>query len=265
LKKIIFLSFVFLTVWATSSDPVASAMLPYVDDGIRSVIVPHVPAPSGQPQQFKADCALYGFSIDEQRVPYSGTTFRKNSYQRFDGGHLQYQTNIQQVLLKNINNVNTFSVVYRVVTSPVGRRDWGFLGIGSHSDTWYTRVVNSYANLGSNKTMGQWAPKNEYANFSGTIGIGVDSSGPSISASVNFSIDQLSVVSRTNVASNYYETDYDILWDNNYNLYSAEYLGFFAFARTNSTVSPTFSVAHRVSYFGSQWFGLETATYHVSL
>jgi hypothetical protein len=158
------------------------------DDGIKK----------GQSAKFKSDCALYGFEISEQWYPYDGTSFVKKSIPREDQGYLQYQTDIQQVLLQNAYNPNVFSVVYRVVTSPVARRYYGVMGIGSHSDTWYTRKVNSSVNLGSDRRLGQWAPKNEQAEFSGTLGISVDSKGPSISTSVNFNFSQLEVISRTN-------------------------------------------------------------------
>jgi hypothetical protein len=61
----------------------------------------------------------------------------------------------------------------------------------------------------------------------------------------------------------HYETEYNIKWDNNYNLYSAEYKGFFTFSRFSKTVSPRITVSHRVDYFGSCWFGMESHTYDV--
>lgn len=112
---------------------------------------------------------------------------------------------------------------------------------------------------------GQWAPKNEFATYSGSIGIGADSSGPSISASVNFTINQLTVTSLTNVATKHYETDYYISSDNNYNRYSAEYIGFFSFIRDSASVSPHFVMSHKISYHGVEWFGLETKTYNISV
>ena len=275
MKKNFQLMVLSLTVISMSCCPVNSAILFNHEIGIETVskpkdqiIDPIHTTPSddtGQSATFQSDCAVYGFDIDGQWYPHSGTTFNKKVYKRYDQGHLQYQTDIQQVLLQNINDSNAFSVVYRIVTSPVGTRHWGFLGIGSHSDTWYTREINSAASLGAGMTMGQWAPKNEFATYSGSIGIGADSSGPSISASVNFTINQLTVTSLTNVATKHYETDYYISSDNNYNRYSAEYIGFFSFTRDSASVSPHFVMSHKISYHGVEWFGLETKTYNISV
>ncbi|MEG1565963.1 MAG: hypothetical protein RR342_04460 [Bacilli bacterium] len=221
--------------------------------------------PQEQYAEFRSECDLYGISIDKQWHPYCRNKFIKKTDLRYDTGYLQYQTDIQQILLQNENNSNIFSVVYRVVTSPVGRRNWGFCGIGSHSDTWYTSNIKTSANLGNNKDIGQWAPKNEHANFSGSIGVGLSSNGPSISTSVNFNISQLNVISRTNVATSHYETEFDITANSNYNLYSAIYVGFFTFIRDTSSVSPIFDLQHTVSYYGSEYFHLESRTYNISL
>lgn len=178
---------------------------------------------------------------------------------------MQYQTDVQHVQLQNAHNNNVFSVVYRVVTGPVARRYFGFMGIGSHSDTWYTKEVKTTVDLGTAMTIGQWAPKNTDSALSGSIGIGFGSDGVSIFASVNLNISQLHFVNRTNVATGHYETDYTISGQTDYNLYSAEYKGCFTFIRKNPIVSLNLGIEYTAAYNGSCYFGLETNTYQETM
>lgn len=167
-------------------------------------------------------------------------------------------------MLRNNNNSEAFAVAYRVVTSPVGRRYNGILGIGSHSDTWYTRKIKTTVDIPDYNTIGQWVPKNQHDNYSGSLGIEIGSSGGSISANVNYNESQLNVISRTNVATNHYETEFEIIGNNNYNLYSAEYFGFFTILGPVSYELMSLSLTHEITYFGSQYFGLQTRTITLS-
>ena len=257
-------------VSGTPGNSVSRALSPAEGDSIKTAAITP-PAignaggdsgtPKKQSEDFKAECALYGFEISEEWYPYEGYTFDKSTFTRKDGGYLQYQTDIQQVLLQNAKSPNLFGIVYRVVTSPVARRYPGVFGIGSHSDTWYTRKVRTWADLGPRLKLCQWAPTNEQKNFKGTMGISAASGGFSISASVDFNFSQLEVVSRTEMLTQHYETEYSVKWDNDYNLNSADYFGFFTFCRFSKTASPLITVSHQVDYYGSCWFGLESNTY----
>lgn len=135
------------------------------------------------------------------------------------------------------------------------------MGIGSHSDTWYTREVKTTVDLEDKMSIGQWVPKNECSVTSGSIGIGVDSGALSISATMDLNVSQLEFASRTNVAEGHYETDYTISDETNYNLYSAEYKGFFTFIRKDRSASLNFRIDYMVAYFGSCYFGTEYNTY----
>lgn len=238
---------------------------------IKSVIKPYIPYGAGdgyvngQTASFKAECNLYGFSISDNWFPYRGSRFATYSLTRTDANRLQYQTDIQQVLLQNYNDLNAFCVAYRVVTSPVGTRHWGFMGIGSHSDTWYTREVKTTATLGSYLTIAQWSQKNEHASYSGTIGVNAGTDSFSVSASVNYDYSQLQLTSRTNVATGVYETDYLIKGENNYNRYSSEYYGMFTFERDSYSTTPISTLKHTIAYYGKEYFHLESKSYSLSL
>lgn len=77
----------------------------------------------------------------------------------------------------------------------------------------------------------------------------------------DFNFSQLEVVSRTEMLTQHYETEYGVKWDNDYNLNSADYFGFFTFCRFSKTASPLITVSHQVDYYGSCWFGLESNIY----
>lgn len=258
----------FLAICLTSNYAVTSTIYSNGERGIKPVMFIYDEG-GGLPEpgyDFQGDCDYYGFNISDIWAPYDGTTFKTYTRRRWDVGHLQYQTDVQQVLLQHTSNPNIFSVVYRVVASPVSHnRDWGFLGIGSHSDEWYTRMVETYVTLGSNFSMGDWSPKNEDAQYSGSIGIGAGSSGWSISASVNFEINELEMLSGTNTAIKTYITCYSISGYNLYSTFSSVHIGFFIFSRTSSSVSPVFNLNYNIKYYGRQYFHQELSAFSLGL
>ena len=215
---------------------------------------------------FAAECEAYGFSISSDWQPYRSQSFVKSFELKLHGGKSHYQTDMQQVLLKNINYFGVYAIAYRVVMSPISHsRNWGFLGIGSHSDDWYVRGVNTNVQVSNGYSIGTWAPKNTASSTSGTIGVDYGTQGFTISASVDFTISQLELTSKTNVALGYYETDYSVSGKNNYSRYSSDYYGFFTFIGPASLPMPSISINHEVKYFGSEYFGLKTHSYEIEL
>ncbi|MDD5932838.1 MAG: hypothetical protein PUC70_00955 [bacterium] len=211
--------------------------------------------------EFNGHCSAYGFSISNDWEPIYMKDFQTYSYPVNDAGELQYQTDIQQVFLKNVNSSNTYAFAYRVVLSPLQPgRDWGFIGIGSHGDNWYARVLKTTIDLRDGYSLADWSPKNLPANYSGTIGVCGGSSGFEISATVDFSMSELTVTSRSNVATSHYETEYSIYGYGNYAANSVVFYGFLTFIVPNS-YSAWIDVTHTCEYFGSEYHGTVSHNY----
>ena len=211
--------------------------------------------------EFDAHCSVYGFSISSDWEPVYMKDFKVYSYPVRDAGHLQYQTDIQQVFLSNKYSSKSFAFAYRVVLSPLQPgRNWGFLGIGSYGDNWYARSLKTTINLRDGYSLADWSPKNVPATYSGSIGVGGGSVGFQISASVDFSMSELTVISRSNVATAHYETEYRISGAGNYAANSIAFYGFLTFV-TPGPGGAWIDVTHSCGYEGVEYHHLVTHDY----
>lgn len=200
--------------------------------------------------EFDAHCSAYGFSISNDWDPIYMDDFQTYSYPVYDAGVLQYQTNVQQVFLKNVNAYNVFAFAYRVTLSPLQPgRYWGIFGIGSHGNDWYARGLKTTIILRDNYELTDWAPENLPQNYSGSIGVSLGSDGYSISANVNFNYSELTVISRSNVALRRYETEYGISGTGDYASNSVKFYGFLTFISSSSVA--WIDVSHTFRYYGN--------------
>lgn len=215
---------------------------------------------------FRANASAYGFSIDECWSPVWMDDLQTYSYPYYEGGnHLQFQTDVQQVLLRHRDSSNLYCFAYRVVMSPCQPgRYWGFLGIGSYGDDWYSKQLVTTIQFRSEKYhILDWAPQNVSQTYSGTIGIEAGyPSGITVGASVDFSSSDLTYSSHTNVALNKYETVYNIdvsaIHLPDISKYSSVYYGFVSFS-CDETV--WVDVTHKLTYAGYWYDPARVVTY----
>lgn len=170
-----------------------------------------VPSPAPVERTFEEDCLLYGIVVDEGFDLYCPNTdpltFVKYSDFRYDQERLQYQTDIQHVLLR-YEETNIYCYLCRIVVNPVCKeRDFGFLGIGSKWDNWYFNSVNVSFDLPREWSIGNWTPQNDPNVYETSVGISLSNEGVGISATVSYAVT-LDTISRTNVANNHFEVEY---------------------------------------------------------
>lgn len=190
---------------------------------------------------FIAECNAYGFDVSEDfepiYMPNNEVQVLKNLK---DWPGDKHSTIVAQVLMRSKSNPQIYAFVYKVVSSPYQLRNWGFAGIGSYGQNYVNYMVKTTVNFTENKESVQimdYAPKNQPASYTTTIGVGADSSGFSISASVDYNHSELKVLSNTRSSDAIYQTEY---WFNNgswsqYRKNEITSYGMFTF-KTNKTV-----------------------------
>lgn len=233
-------------------------------------VEPYVIIPPIEPvfSAFEEDCLSYGVEIDEGwTLLDNGTnplTFKHTTNTRTDRDHLQYQTDIYHVILKYAET-NVYAYLCRMVVNPVSKsRDWGFLGINSHSDNWYFRDITISIDLpqiSPEFVIGEWSPMNEpneyESNF--TVSVGYNALGISVSFT---KVESLDVISRTNPASNHFETEYHYNPLDEYSHNSIVYYTAFRFTLPTELDIEDFPIVNfSTTYFGHEYFGAETKNF----
>src|SRR5690606_25990431 len=125
---------------------------------------------------FTSQAAAYGFNISEDYDGY--TTILQTDYYYYEQRTLNHFTRVNEVLAYNTQVNNIYGYMYKVITEPYQVRNWGFLGIGSHSDNWRQHEVdvNVYL-LNYPGEILQWAPENNPSIYTTNIGVGYGTSG----------------------------------------------------------------------------------------
>ncbi|MCH3909022.1 MAG: hypothetical protein LKE31_01440 [Bacilli bacterium] len=209
---------------------------------------------------FKAHCQAYGFSINDNWAPVYMSDFMDYAYTCKERDEVNYEIDIDQVFLKNVYANDTYAFAYRVVISPRQVRHFGFLGIDSYGDNWYVSGLKTTVNLRQYHHLTDWAPENNPQRTTGSIGIGLDSTGPSISALVNFEANELTVQSESSVAESKYLTKYSVTGTGTYAANAIKFYGFYTFI-VESGHPAWVDVTHECGLYGSAWYHERTETY----
>jgi hypothetical protein len=230
--------------------------------------------------EFEASCDAYGFTISTDNwVPFSAGGF--NNFKVYVGKFydnettLNYSTEIEEVLLKHVGSTNVYAFAYRILMSPLQVRHLGFLGIGSYGDDWSIDKASTKITLNSTNHLESWAPQNGISKASVTMGVGLDTTGPSISASVTYDVSELNISSSSNAATGvfgacysiftFYQQDWRVgyFWGpliDSYTKNSEYYYGFMTFC-TDAGSLPSLVVEHDITYYGVCWYHEVTTTY----
>lgn len=206
---------------------------------------------------FYSKARSYGFNISEDYEPYYMDDFKELEHSYYEHNTLNHTTKVVQILLRNKYDTSIWCFAYRVCASPLQVRDWGVMGIGSNSDNWYNhKIQTSIQFRDSSYEIINYAPQNEPNKALGNIGVGLDSTGFSISASVDFNHSDLKIVSNTKTALYKYETIYNYEsypWNTNSYLAGDVYAyGMVMFRHIGAT---WVDVEHEIGYYGSEWYG----------
>ncbi|MCD8203951.1 MAG: hypothetical protein LUB56_02375 [Coprobacillus sp.] len=193
----------------------------------------------GSQNSFYEDCALYGITIGDgwslYGKPTSWTTFCKISATYKDEGELQFQTDIQQAVIR-YKETSTYCYLCRMVLSPVCKERKNKVG-----DNWYFKTAQLSTTFDGSFTLGDWSPKTETPTTTTSYTIGFDiSMDPSLEVSASFEVTKgLKIVSETNVATNYFSTLFDFSSGGNvdYNHNSAVFMSFAKFSTNGGTLS----------------------------
>ena len=169
---------------------------------------------------FHKEAAACGFDIDEDFEPIymENDTVEFDYYHRNVKGDRHY-TAYYQVLVRSKSNPEIYAFVYKIITSPYQLRNWGFCGIGSYGNNYFNYDIKTNVTFPYNKESIEildYYPKNSPSKSTTSIGVGLDSSGPSISASVSYDHSELTVISNTRTADDLYNTYFKIRGTSNY-------------------------------------------------
>lgn len=145
--------------------------------------------------EFRADSETYGFYISDTYEPVYMDNFKTISHTVYSSGKVAGYTEIQQIFLRIKGSSTNYAFIYRVVTSP----QWVYC----------QRRVKTTSVLRDGHELANWAPQNHPNVTTGSIGVGYDKDGFSISASVDFNHSELEVISRSDTYADKYETEYD--------------------------------------------------------
>ncbi len=223
---------------------------------------------SAASDSFYTNATAYGFNISTDYEPYYMDGFRSYSYlyiekdSKGNNPRTQHKTTVVEVLLRNKIDPSIWCYAYRICASPLQNRYNGVFGIGSYGDNWYNRFIKTRVTFrASNYEIINYEPKNAPSQTTGSIGVGLDGSGPSISASVDFNHNDLTIESNTSSASLVYETIYKYnshVGNTNSYLGGDVYAyGLYVFRKNGSAY---IDVSHNIGYYGHVWYGYNSST-----
>jgi len=258
-----------LTVFLTVPSSISLANGSDIKNALDFKNFPTVTIPKENYDDFYEDCMAYGFTVDKNVwIPASTKSagaistsqyareFYKYSYQYKDNGILNYQSDFAYAALRSKSSSKIYGIIYRAILSPLQPgRNIGLFGIGSYGDNWYARGVDTKIEFANGYQMESWAPQNSPSKTTGTIGVGLDSNDFSITASVNFAASELKVTSKSNYATNVYQTVYTV---SGYGDYAANSVVFYGMAIARSeTAGKAFActIAQSASYNGKEYHG----------
>lgn len=220
---------------------------------------------------FESDCIKYGIEVDDgwATYPVSNETrsFKEYEDSFIDVGETQYRTDIQHIILRYMDT-QIYSYICRIVVNPVWKtRDWGFFGLFSRWDNWYFKKLKVYVDLPSWVSIGDWSPKTEPTSIGHEYGISIGYKEASISAGVSY-VESLDITSRTNIATNRFETEYYYPFYDDYNHNSIVYFTMFNFEFVGDDYSLPVDIFPHINfettYYGAQFFGNHARTFAIS-
>lgn len=199
--------------------------------------------------EFSVEAAACGFNIDDDFQPkyMKNNTIQFDDYYRNIKGDKHY-TAYYQVLVQSKSNPEIYAFVYKIITSPSQLRNWGFCGIGSYGNNYFNYDVKTTITFPYNEESIQildYYPKNSPSKSTTSIGLGIDSSGPSISASVSYDHSELNVISNTRTGEDLYSTHFKIRGYSNYAKGEIHSYGMLLF---KSTATVWIDVKHQIQY-----------------
>lgn len=173
--------------------------------------------------KFYENAKAYGFTISRDFRPYliegpelddNGVNIReylrKYEFRKCVKDKEENITTIYDMILVNKIDPTIKCYAYKVISCPKQPgRHWGFLGIGSYGDDFVQDYVKVSIQFPDNYEIMSYAPVNNPSQHTDSIGVGIDNSGFSISASVSFEHSDLEVISHTDTANSYYEALYE--------------------------------------------------------
>ncbi len=191
---------------------------------------------------------IYPYNDDSNSEPYTEKLLRRNEFKTFVKEKLLHTTTIIDMVLQHKDNPDIKCYAYKVISAPKQPgRNWGFLGIGSYGDDFVQNYVKVSIDFPSSYEILSYVPENSPSKYTTSIGIGLSGEGPSVSASVSFDHNELTVISRTKTDEKHYEAIYD--FDENmqteYTKNEVASFGMILFRRAGSV---NFNVNYEIKY-----------------
>jgi hypothetical protein len=158
--------------------------------------------------RFEADKSAFGIYVDPNFVPVGSTSFYQTPLIAWEVPGLDvakrtsFHTSLQYVLLRDVRVTNSYIFVYRVGMQPQNNKQYG--GI-----EWLNYSQDTRAWLPNTAHINQYAPQNLPGTTSGTIGVSGGTSGLDVSASIDWTKDELNIWSSTNLATRLFATHYE--------------------------------------------------------
>ena len=201
---------------------------------------------------FYANANAYGFNISADYAPIYMNNFQTGRHEYRERNTLNHVTEYVEVLVRSKSDPTLWAFMYRITASPLQVRNNGFLGVNSHSDNWYNHFIKTTIQLrDSNSSIINFAPQNNPPKHTSTIGVGLDSNGPSVS----YDHSQLKVTSNTKTATNTYQTIYR--YDSHafqVNSYLAGDVHAYGILHFRKSGAAWIDVKHEIGYYGHIWY-----------
>ena len=193
---------------------------------------------------FEEDCLNYGIEIGEgwdlYQMNTNPLTFKKYVDQYNIHTLPQYRTEIAHAVLR-YEDTNVYSYICRILICPISKGPINF-GFHSYGENWYFRSVNLSLTFDideENIEIGQWAPQNIPNSVQTTLGFSIGFDGASIGFSFTYT-QGLQVISRTNPATDHFESEFYYPFFDNYSNNAIVYLTSFTFTSNNAAISSIF-------------------------
>ena len=211
---------------------------------------------------FYAEATGLGFSISRDYKPIfmwgrnlnpNGqedikTLIRKDSIEKKAKEKLENVTTFYDILLYNVHNPSIYCYAYKVISEPKQPgRNWGFMGIGSYGDDFVQDNIKITIDFPKSYEILSYVPINAPDTWTMTMGVGLSSDRPDVSASVSYNHIDLTIISRTSTYDCYYEAEYDFD-ESKRSDYMKHEVATFGMILFKSSVSPNFVANYDVRY-----------------
>ncbi|NLK12038.1 MAG: hypothetical protein GX312_00395 [Candidatus Phytoplasma sp.] len=170
----------------------------------------------GDQPSFPTNKGVLGIFISEDYELFYGLENFHIKINRRDEPNDKHYTEVKEVVMRHKYESGIYLVAYHILTSPEQHR----FGVNYYNGQ-IRAQISFPQEFGDDPTPDQYkilshAPMNNPSSFTTSISVGLDFSGPSVSASVDYAHSELSIISKTKTQYSHYDVTHNVTGTSSY-------------------------------------------------